>query len=257
MSVITSPVIKANNIHLRVKGKTIINDVSLVLSPGDFHVLLGPNGAGKSSLLNVMSGDKPVSDGQVLYNDRLISHWSLKDLSKTRAVLPQLNLFMFPMSVFEVCALGRTPFIRSNLKSYDREIIAQVLTQLDLIEYRERDYSQLSGGEKQRVQIARILCQQTPVIFFDEPLNALDIMHQLKVLDLMKSLSLKGRSILCVMHDVNLALRYATSLSVLKAGSLLFQGTPSQLKISRKLDEALNVESYECDSREIGFRLFK
>jgi len=253
------PIIQANNVSLKRKGLKVIDDISITLSPGDFHILLGPNGAGKSTLLNILSGDIDATQGEILFENKGIQTFSLNALAKKRTVLPQLNRLMFPMTVFEVCALGRTPFISSNigvkLSKKDKGIITKVLKLLELESYKNRDYSRLSGGEKQRVQIARILCQQTPVLFLDEPLNALDIMHQLKVLELFQTMCKEGYSILCVMHDINLSLKYATKLSVLKSGKLLFQGDSEALRNSNKLGEAFDVQSYSADVNQLEFRL--
>lgn len=206
--------------------KTTIDGVSLALKKGDFHIILGPNGAGKSTLLKILSGELKASAGEILLHGKAIQDYSLKALSKKRAVLPQLNKFIFPMSVYEVCALGRTPYMGSKLNTEDKKFIDQALSACDLQTYAEKEYSKLSGGEQQRVQIARILCQNTELLLLDEPFSALDIRHQIQLMDLLVGLSQQGKTIVCIMHDINLALRYATELTFLKEGKLLFQGAP-------------------------------
>lgn len=208
--------------------KSLIDQVSIALDKGDFHVVLGPNGAGKSTLLKLLSGELTASAGDIMLDGKAIKHYSLKALSKKRAVLPQLTKFIFPMTVYEVCALGRTPYMGTTLNAEDKQKIDEALALCDLQHYAQQDYSKLSGGEQQRVQIARILCQNTELLLLDEPFSALDIRHQIQVMELLEKLRSEGKIILCIMHDINLALRYATELSFLKEGKIIFQGKPAE-----------------------------
>lgn len=222
--------------------EAILNKVSLNLRQGDFHIVLGPNGAGKSTLLKILSGDSKVSSGEVLLDNKPLSSYSLKQLALKRAVLSQRYHFMFPMTVYEVCALGRTPYMGTRLSQDDKRAIDEALTLLELQAHAHKDYSNLSGGEQQRVQIARVLCQETDLLFLDEPLSALDIRHQIKLLDLLKQFSQQGKTILCVMHDINLALRYASHLSFLKQGRVAFQGKAQEINNAAIIESIYGVQ---------------
>lgn len=231
-----SVLLEAKELYFKRDKKSILQDVSLQLNRGDLHIVLGPNGAGKSSLLKILSGEltgelsRELSgvSGSVVFDGKNLSDYSLKELAKKRAVLAQLNYFLFPMNVFEVCALGRTPYMGSSLNIEDKKIINESLQAVELQDFTELAYSSLSGGEQQRVHIARILCQNTELLLLDEPVSALDIRFQIQLMNLLQRLVSEGKSVLCVMHDINLALRYATQLTFLKEGKIIFQGKPAE-----------------------------
>ncbi len=221
----------------------VLNKVSLELAQGDIHMLLGPNGAGKSTLLKILSAEIQASFGEVRLQGKMLKQYSLQQLAQQRAVLSQLNHFMFPMTVYEVCALGRTPYMGARLSQQDKSAIGKALELLELSSYSSKDYSNLSGGEQQRVHIARVLCQETPLLFLDEPLSALDIRYQFKLLDLLADFAKQGKTILCVMHDINLSLRYGSHLTFLKQGEVVFQGRPQEIDSAEMFERVYDVKA--------------
>jgi len=236
--------------------KKVINEVSLKLHKGDFHVVLGPNGEGKSTLLKLLAGELETNVGDIRFDGKKLNRFSLKELSKKRAVLPQLNQFLFPMSVYEVCALGRTPYMGSTLNLEDKKIIEESLIAVDMWSYADQEYSKISGGEQQRVQIARILCQQTDLLLLDEPFTALDIKHQIELMELLVGLTCKGKTILCIMHDINFALRYASHLSFLKDGRLAFQGVPEDIKNAEVIESVYDVKAELLFDKELHPQIY-
>jgi iron complex transport system ATP-binding protein len=223
------------------KSKTILKNVSLKVGKGEFHILLGANGAGKSTLLKLMASDVSPNTGEILINGKNINSSSLNELALQRAVLLQENNFAFSMKAKELCAFGRAPYYSKN-SSYDcDQLVAKNIKLLDLEHLAEREYHELSGGEKQRVHLARVLTQNTGLILLDEPLNALDIKHQIKVMAVLKELSEQGRTVFAIMHDINLALSFASHISLLKEGELFFTGDIKSVVDPNIFEQAFDI----------------
>lgn len=245
-----SIVLAAEALSFERDNKKILNQVSLSLTKGDLHIVLGPNGAGKSTLIKLLSNELQPDTGSIQLGGKDLAEYSSKALSHYRAVLPQLRHLAFPMTVYEVCALGRTPYMGASLESEDKKIIEESLLAVDMQAFSDQDYASLSGGEQQRVHIARVLCQSTEVLFLDEPLSALDIRHQIQVMNLLLTLRDKGKTILCIMHDLNLALRYASKLTFLKQGKVIFQGSPAQANTPDLYEELYGVSAKVSQSED-------
>ncbi len=226
--------IKTRNVCLRLGNKSLLEDVDLTLAASTVTVVMGPNGAGKTSLLRVLTGELAADKGQVLLHDKPIAAWRSEERARLMAVLPQASTLNFPFSVEEVIQLGRTPH-SSGLKR-DREIVHETLKQVDGTHLVDRLYTQLSGGEKQRIQLARVLAQiWEPVaegerlLILDEPSASLDLAHQQLLLDTVKTLSRRGLAVVMVMHDFNLASGCADKLVMLGEGRVLANGTVSEV----------------------------
>ncbi|MCB2407843.1 heme ABC transporter ATP-binding protein [Hymenobacter lucidus] len=219
--------LKAENVSFRVQDKTLLHDASVECRPGEFTVLMGPNGAGKTTLLRLLAGLYQPSAGRVLYHDQPLSSFSATELAKSRAVLSQEIQLAFPLSVADVVLMGRYPHFQRSPSAHDRAICAQTLAELGMSHFADRDYSTLSGGEAQKVQMARVLAQiwETPpqghrVLLLDEPVSSLDLRYQHQLLQLARDFSRQQAIVVAVLHDINLALAYADKIVFIKEGQI-------------------------------------
>lgn len=224
----------AKNIGLTLSSTPLLKAVDLEVTPGEITTVLGPNGAGKTSLLRVLVGDLMPNAGTVKLGGKDLQHWPAQALARTLAVLPQHSLLNFPFTAAEVVLLGRTP--HETGATHDREIVQQALESVDGDYLSDRLYTQLSGGEKQRVHLARVLAQiWEPVpegdryLVLDEPTSSFDLAHQKLTLDVVNRLADQGVGILMVLHDLNLAARCADQMLLMQCGRLVFAGTVQEV----------------------------
>ena len=240
--------LRAEGISLHLSGFDLLRDISLAVTPGEVTAVVGPNGAGKSSLLKVLTGDNPVSAGAVSLNGRPLAEWQLAQRARIVGVLPQHTVLDFPFTAREVVALGRTPHDTGTVR--DEAIISEALAAVDASYLERRYYTNMSGGEKQRVQLARVLAQiwePTEVgerfLIMDEPTSAFDLRHQQMCLDIVAQFSRAGVGVLMVLHDLNLAARCADNLVVVSGGRIAAQGAPTEVLSGELLKEVFRVEA--------------
>lgn len=224
--------------------KLILKEISLSLLPGDFCALLGPNGAGKSTLLYSLMGYVKPSSGRITIFGKDLAHLKRPYLARQLAFVPQESSAEFDHTVFETVLMGRFPYLglfQAHTEE-DRKAVDSTLELLGLSDLRLRWLSQLSGGEKQRVLIARALVQETPFILLDESLSQLDINHQIEIMSLLKQINQQqGKAVLIVSHNLNLAANYADKLIFLKEGHLLATGTAQNLMQSHTLHQLFGI----------------
>ena len=237
-------ILDTKNISLIFRDKLVLENVSFSVSAGEFFVIIGPNGAGKTSLLKVLSGLQKTQHGSVTIKNRNITKYRRRNLSQIMAIVPQHIEVGFPFTVADTVIMGRTPHLgilgMEGKEDYLRAREAMEFT--EVAHLAERKLYQLSGGELQRVIIARAICQQPEIILLDEPTTALDPAHQLKIMDLMEKFRReKGTTIIMVSHDLNLASMYGDRLLLLKEGRVVETGTPKSV-----LNKELLEESYGC-----------
>lgn len=219
---------QALNIALNVDGKPILDDVSLTLRPNVFTAVVGPNGAGKSSLLKVMAGEQRASAGTVQLNGKHLNRYASGELSLLRAVLPQHSNVQFAFAVEQIIALGR--HAHKSSKAENETIIEEIMALTDVEKFRRRNYMTLSGGEKQRVQLARVLAQvweeavHPRYILMDEPTASLDIAQQQHILALAKKVCERNIGVVAIVHDLNQAVQFADELYFLRDGKLVARG---------------------------------
>jgi iron complex transport system ATP-binding protein len=242
--------ILVEQIKYSVGVKNILNNISIQFLPGTCNLIIGPNGSGKSTLIKLLSGELDNYDGRVMYNGADIKTYSKLRLAASRAVLSQQTELSFPMTVEEVVMLGRNPHFEFNPSKKDLEIVKEVINLLDLNSFILRNYQTLSGGEKQRVHYARVLAQiwESPngeqrYLFLDEPLNNLDIYYQEHFLKMAVSLLNETTTLIGVVHDINIALRYANQLSFLKEGAIIKNGAPAKIVDAILIKEVFNVNT--------------
>ncbi|MEY3615687.1 MAG: hypothetical protein RLZZ518_688 [Actinomycetota bacterium] len=220
-----STTIVAKNLVVTRTNTTLLNDVSLEVTTGELVAVLGPNGAGKSTLLGALSGDFPLAGGLVAINENNIATMTPKTLARLRAVLPQQIAISFPFTVREIVAMGRGPWLDGN----DDERIESAMQRLEVTALQKRTYQTLSVGEQARVSMARVLAQDTPLLLLDEPTAVLDIGQQERFLAIARTLVDEGRGVVAVLHDLNVAMRFATRVVVLHEGRCVASGDPQSV----------------------------
>lgn len=219
-----------------------LQHIYLDVQPKSFVGIIGPNGSGKSTLLkNIYRALKPQS-GTILLNDEFLKTMSYKKSSQMMSVVGQENEVTFDFKVEDIVKMGRTPhkklFELDN--QYDQDIVMQSLTQVGLKDYSQKNYSELSGGEKQRVLLARALCQEAEFLILDEPTNHLDIYYQLQIFELVKSLDL---TVLSAVHDLNIASQYCDYIYILKDGQVYDHGKPEDIMTSQMIYDVFHVNT--------------
>ena len=240
--------LRAENISLHLSGFDLLRDVTVQVDAGLVTAIVGPNGAGKSSLLRVLTGELAPTKGSVSFNQRDLNDWPVQQRAQMLAVLPQHSLLNFPFTANEVVALGRIPHQTGTLK--DADIIRQALKLVDAEYLQKRFYTQMSGGEKQRVQLARVLAQVwlpceagEQILVLDEPTAAFDLAHQQLTLEIVRQLAAKGVGVVMVLHDLNLAARCADKLVVFDGGIVAAQGTPEEVLTEHLIDQVFGVKA--------------
>jgi iron complex transport system ATP-binding protein len=245
--------LEARAVTVTRRGRHLLEDVHVTIAPGRVTAIIGPNGAGKSTLLKVLAGEIRPSFGDVLLDRRNLGSYGAADLACRRAMVPQATTLSFPFLVIEVIRLGASVPGFDGIGSRARAIAEEALAALDLADFRQRLYYELSGGEKQRVHIARALCQldaarrepaDTAVLLLDEPTASLDLPHQALVLDHARRQAAAGWAVVAVLHDLNLAAAWADELVVLAHGRVLARGTPAAI-----FNDGILSAAYGCTIR--------
>lgn len=242
--------ITAEHISYYIRDEAILHDASLHIAPGQVTAILGPNGAGKSTLLKCLTGIIDPNDGAVRLEGKPLGDYPLEALARKRAVLSQSNPINFPFTALEIVLMGRNPYARQTSAVEDETIALEALACVDAEELKDRVFPTLSGGEQQRVQMARILAQlweqDDAYLFLDEPTSALDLKHQHQLLRLVRNLALdRGFGVCLILHDLQLAYRYADRVVLLKDGAVFSDGAT----------EDVLTESHICDVFELDAEL--
>ncbi len=228
-------------------GPRVLDSISLDLAPGQVLAVAGPNGAGKSSLLQLIAGDIPPTAGTVELDHKPLSDWNSHELPRALAYLPQMSLLNFPYTVEEVVLLGRIPHATGS--AVDAGIAMDAMRLTDTLTLRDRLYTQLSGGEKQRTQLARIFSQIAAedslagkLLLLDEPTSALDLAHQQQILEAVQGFADRGCAVILAIHDLNLAARAVDRMLILDAGRQTALGTPGEVLTPALLRNVFHIE---------------
>ena len=232
--------LKIQNLSASYHGHQVLHDVSFEVHHGEVLALIGPNGAGKSTIIRAVSGVIP-STGSVHTNGN--DFHALDPMQRARyvAVVPQAISLPPAFSVWETVFMGRTPYLvfLGNASAHDEELTRQALSRVNALSFTDRRVSELSGGEAQRILLARALCQSTPILLLDEPTSHLDLQYQVSLLELIRDLAHKEKlTVLIALHDLNLAARYADRVALLVGGKLLAVGTPRDVLTPEKISNA-------------------
>jgi len=223
-------------------GKNALSDMNLDLRGGNLIGLVGPNGSGKSTLLKIMDGILKPGRGCILLDGKDISSMGRKELARGVGYVPQSTRFLFPKSVFDTVLMGRIPHGNWAPTGKDLKTVSRVLEELQLGDLSGRDLNSLSGGQKQKVMIARAFAQEPDVLLLDEPTSSLDLANQIDIMELIKGLTEKGILAVMAVHDLNLALRYCDSFVLLKAGKLIATGD-SETVSSEVLEDVYDIRA--------------
>ena len=241
-------VIEAREIYCRVGTKTILERVSLCVRSGEVLALVGPNGSGKSTLLRILSGELSPSQGEIWMNERRLDSWSASEQAQVRAVLPQTPHLYSAFTVEEVALMGRVPHIGKRSSEFDRRIAREALQRTNMLDCADRLYTTLSGGEKQRVQLARVFAQinapevsETRYLLLDEPTSSLDLKHQHALLQTAVQLSREGVAVLIVLHDLILAAQYADRVAVVQDGQIASCGLPMEVLTDELISKVFGI----------------
>ncbi len=243
-----------NNLSYAYSSQHVLQSLSFSIAQSEIFIIIGPNGAGKTTLIKLMAGIIKRQSGQIDVLQEPIGSYSQKKLAQVLAYVPQGLPVGFPFTVEETVLLGRAPHqkVLGLASEDDLKIVRQTMTFTEVDHLARRKLDQLSGGEQQRVLIARALCQQPQVILLDEPTASLDLSHQIRIMDLMEKLKAeKGVTVIMVSHDVNLAAMYADQLLLLKAGEIVCMGTPGAVLNFETLEETYNCQLL-VDSSPLG-----
>ncbi|MFM1726146.1 MULTISPECIES: heme ABC transporter ATP-binding protein [Rhodococcus] len=224
-----SVTMRANGISVERGGRTVLDGVDLTVRAGEVLALVGPNGAGKSTLLAALSGDQQVVAGTVELDGRSLTEWTPSEMSRRRAVLPQQHTVGFSFTARDVVRMGRAPWQRTERGADDERVIEESLTICDVAHLADRPFSVLSGGERARVALARVLAQDTETVLLDEPTAALDLGHQESVMAIARARAADGAAVVVVLHDLGLAAAYADRICVLESGRAAADGTPAEV----------------------------
>ena len=235
--------IRVEDVSLSLGGAQILEEVSFDASEGAFVALVGPNGAGKTSLLRTVNGVLTPDSGRVLVGGEVVADLSARETARLVATVPQDTSLAFDFPVRDAVAMGRSAhrgrFERTT--DADRAAVERALERAQVSDLAERSVGTVSGGERQRVLLARALAQETPVLLLDEPTASLDINHQVRTLSLVRSLVADGRTALAAVHDLDLAARFCDALVVLAEGRVLAAGPPREVLTEATVERAFGA----------------
>ena len=239
--------LRVDDVSFSYRDRRVLDGVSLDVGAGERFGLLGPTGSGKSTLIRLLSGIIRPSSGHLLLGGRPIRTYTPRELALRVAVVPQETSLDFPFSVLEVVLMGRTPHLGGFGFEGDRDLEAaeRAMSRAGVADLAERFFHELSGGEKQRVVIARALAQEPEVLLLDEPTTFLDIRHVVEIFELLSTLSAEqGLTLFVVLHDLNLAALYLSRLALLKAGRVVAVGEPDNVLDYRTIRDVYETDVY-------------
>lgn len=236
----------------------VLKDISIDFNRDNFITIVGPNGSGKTTFIKKLLRNFSLSRKTIFLDQRDLLDYSLKSLAKKVASVPQHTDIRYDFSVEDIVMMGRTPYIErfKGETLEDQRIVRRVLEETDLLSLKDRSFLTLSGGEKQRVIIARALAQEPEVLILDEPINHLDISHKVKIMQLIKRLSVeKDIVVITILHDLNFSLKYSNRCVLLKDGEVFESGHPmdvlTKTNISDVYDVSVEILEYNNDEKLI------
>jgi len=246
-----TPMLAAQQLEVTLSGRTVLHDVSLSLPSGQLVALVGPHGGGKTTLLHGLAG-LVSSSGTVEVNGDHLSSLPLRERAKRFGYLPQGHLVHWPLPAKDVVALGRYPHGATDparLSPRDEAAVLRAMQATTVVDFSERPVTELSGGERSRVALARVLAVEAPIVLADEPTASLDPRYQIDVMINLRSAADRGVLVVVVTHDLGLAARFADTVLVLSDGRLVAQGKPAQALSEQVMADVFRISAYRADYR--------
>ena len=238
--------LEVRNLNYQYGNLSVLEDINFNVSDGEFVGIIGPNGAGKSTLLKIVAGLLGDRE-QVFYDGIPIRQYNRKKLARMVGYVPQETEFSFAYPVSEVILMGRYPHMKhfAFYSDEDKQIMQEAMRVLDIVQYQDRNFTELSGGEKQRVVIAGAFAQEPRMIVLDEPTSALDLHHQIAIYRTLKNLQEeKKTTILIVTHDINLAAQFCERILLMQQGEIISDGSPEEVLKFKRLQDIFGVKVY-------------
>jgi iron complex transport system ATP-binding protein len=242
--VIDTKLFEVKNIAFSYDGEEIFSNISFSIGKGDVLCILGPNGTGKTTLIKCLNGLHEIDSGEILINGKNIKKLSFKEISKHIGYIPQSHVPSFPFKVLDVVLMGRAPYLNltDSPKKEDVDIALKSLRTLGIEYLKDKEYTNLSGGERQLVFLARILCQQPDILILDEPTSHLDFGNQIKLLEIIDNLSKSGLSIIMSSHFPDHAFLSSNKVAIMKNKRFIDFGTPDDVVTESNLKKAYSID---------------
>ena len=249
--VVNTKLFEVKNISFSYDGEEIFENISFSIDKGDVLCILGPNGTGKTTMIKCLNGLHDIESGDILINGKNIKKLSFKEISRHIGYIPQSHVPSFPFKVFDVVLMGRAPYLNltDSPKKEDVEIATDALKTLGIEYLKDKEYTNLSGGERQLVFLARVLCQKPDMLILDEPTSHLDFGNQIKLLEIIDNLSKSGLAIIMSSHFPDHAFLSSTKVAIMKDKKFIDFGTPDEVVNEENLKKAysIDVELIELD----------
>jgi iron complex transport system ATP-binding protein len=234
--------LKVNDLNVRYGSRHILKNINMQASKGEVIGIVGPNGSGKSTFLKSLAKYLDLHSGSIFINGTDIKIMSSKEIARNIAVVSQITSITFDFTVKDVVIMGRTPYIKECETPEDIRIAEEAMRKTNTYQFRDRLVTQLSGGELQRVIIARALAQTPRILLLDEPTSHLDICYQAEIFGMVKEASVKGLTVIAVIHDLNLAAHYCDRICLLKAGEIVSIGCPGSVLTEKNIEHTFNIK---------------
>lgn len=247
--------ISVDGVSVELDKRTVVNDVTFDVAPGELVALVGPNGCGKSTLLSAIAGIRSPARGTVTIGDDDVAQTDARSLARLRSLVTQTNRLDTPFTVREVVEMGRYPWTRTPEATRSAELIDAAVSECSLDDLVDRPFAHLSGGQQARVSLARALAQDTPTLLLDEPTAALDIGHSEHVLSILSTRAREGATVLLVVHDLSLAAAYADRVAVMKGGRVNAVGPVRDVMTEDLLSDTYDHPVMVFDHPETGERM--
>ncbi|ACQ78405.1 ABC transporter related [Beutenbergia cavernae DSM 12333] len=246
--------LRAEHVRLAYAARTVVEDLTLAVPDGGFTVIVGPNACGKSTLLRALGRMLAPRSGEIVLDGRAIHSYPTKEIARRVGLLPQAPVTPDAITVADLVARGRYPHQRllRQWSPADEEAVDAALTRVGMRDAADRLVDELSGGQRQRVWIAMTLAQETPILLLDEPTTFLDVAHQIDVLDLCAHLHEGGRTLVAVLHDLNMAARYATHVVAMRDGAVVAQGAAEDVFTPELVRAVFDLDALVLPDPETG-----
>jgi iron complex transport system ATP-binding protein len=251
--VVEDKLFEVKNISFSYNDEEIFSDISFSIGSGEVLCILGPNGTGKTTLIKCLNGLHDIDSGDILINGKNIKKLSFREISKHVGYIPQSHIPSFPFKVFDVVLMGRAPYLNltDSPKENDVKIANDALKTLGIENLKDKEYTNLSGGERQLVFLARVLCQKPDMLILDEPTSHLDFGNQIKLLEIIDNLAKSGLSIIMSSHFPDHAFLSSTKVAIMKDKRFIDFGTPEDVVTEENLKKAysIDVKLIELDNK--------